>query len=57
MGNHDDDMECVWRWPRWPALVSAPAMAQTHMQIGFINSYSGFLAQPDEMDKGASRSM
>ena len=31
-----------------------PAQAQTEIKIGFINSYSGFLAQPgDEMDKGA----
>ena len=31
----------------------APAQAQTEVKIGFINSYSGFLAQPgDEMDKG-----
>ena len=31
----------------------APAQAQTEIKIGFINSYSGFLAQPgDEMDKG-----
>ena len=30
-----------------------PAQAQTEIKIGFINSYSGFLAQPgDEMDKG-----
>src|SRR6185437_14650883 len=32
---------------------AAPAHAQTEIKIGFINSYSGFLAQPgDEMDKG-----
>jgi branched-chain amino acid transport system substrate-binding protein len=31
----------------------APAQAQTEIKIGFINSYSGFLAQPgDQMDKG-----
>ncbi|HLI20091.1 MAG TPA: ABC transporter substrate-binding protein [Stellaceae bacterium] len=31
----------------------APAHAQTEVKIGFINSYSGFLAEPgDEMDKG-----
>ncbi|HEX3974191.1 MAG TPA: ABC transporter substrate-binding protein [Stellaceae bacterium] len=30
-----------------------PAQAQTEIKIGFINSYSGFLAEPgDEMDKG-----
>src|SRR5471030_2050913 len=35
--------------------LAAPAMAQTHIKIGFINSYSGFLAQPgDEMDKGVA---
>src|SRR5215469_13925446 len=34
------------------ALI-APAQAQTEIKIGFINSYSGFLAQPgDQMDKG-----
>src|SRR6201996_8827786 len=34
------------------ALI-APAHAQTEIKIGFINSYSGFLAEPgDEMDKG-----
>jgi branched-chain amino acid transport system substrate-binding protein len=33
--------------------LAAPARAQTEVKIGFINSYSGFLAQPgDEMDKG-----
>src|SRR5690348_12541375 len=33
--------------------ITAPAQAQTEVKIGFINSYSGFLAQPgDEMDKG-----
>jgi branched-chain amino acid transport system substrate-binding protein len=33
--------------------VATPAAAQTAIKIGFINSYSGFLAQPgDEMDKG-----
>ena len=35
--------------------LAAPAMAQTHIKIGFINSYSGFLAQPgDQMDKGVA---
>jgi len=35
------------------AGVAMPAGAQTDVKIGFINSYSGFLAQPgDEMDKG-----
>jgi branched-chain amino acid transport system substrate-binding protein len=35
--------------------LAAPASAQTHVKIGFINSLSGFLAQPgDEMDKGVS---
>jgi branched-chain amino acid transport system substrate-binding protein len=34
------------------ALI-APVQAQTEVKIGFINSYSGFLAQPgDQMDKG-----
>ena len=34
---------------------AASASAQTHIKIGFINSYSGFLAQPgDEMDKGVA---
>ena len=34
-------------------MLVAPAQAQTEIKIGFINSYSGFLAQPgDEMDKG-----
>ena len=33
--------------------LATPAQAQTEIKIGFINSYSGFLAQPgDEMDKG-----
>ncbi len=33
--------------------LAAPAQAQTEIKIGFINSYSGFLAQPgDQMDKG-----
>lgn len=33
--------------------IAAPAHAQTEIKIGFINSYSGFLAQPGaEMDKG-----
>ncbi len=33
--------------------LGMPAQAQTEIKIGFINSYSGFLAQPgDEMDKG-----
>lgn len=33
--------------------LAMPAAAQTAIKIGFINSYSGFLAQPgDEMDKG-----
>ncbi|HEY3918022.1 MAG TPA: ABC transporter substrate-binding protein [Stellaceae bacterium] len=35
--------------------LAAPAHAQTAVKIGFINSYSGFLAQPgDEMDKGVA---
>ena len=35
--------------------LGAPATAQTDVKIGFINSYSGFLAQPgDEMDKGVA---
>ena len=35
------------------AALGAPAMAQTEIKIGLINSYSGFLAQPgDQMDKG-----
>jgi len=35
--------------------LGTPAAAQTHIKIGFINSYSGFLAQPgDEMDKGVA---
>ncbi|HXS39366.1 MAG TPA: ABC transporter substrate-binding protein [Stellaceae bacterium] len=34
---------------------AATAAADTHIKIGFINSYSGFLAQPgDEMDKGVA---
>jgi branched-chain amino acid transport system substrate-binding protein len=34
---------------------TASASAQTHVKIGFINSYSGFLAQPgDQMDKGVA---
>lgn len=37
------------------AALVAPASADTHIKIGFINSLSGFLAQPgDEMDKGVS---
>jgi branched-chain amino acid transport system substrate-binding protein len=37
------------------ALLAMPAAAQTAIKIGFINSYSGFLAQPgDEMDKGVA---
>ncbi len=37
------------------ACAAAPAAADTHIKIGFINSYSGFLAQPgDEMDKGVA---
>src|ERR1700675_4809535 len=37
------------------AGFAASASAQTHIKIGFINSYSGFLAQPgDEMDKGVA---
>ncbi len=48
----------------WRAMASAallamaaagPAAAQTNIKIGFINSYSGFLAAPgDEMDKGVA---
>jgi len=47
----------------WVALAAlaawaanpAPAAADAHIKIGFINSYSGFLAQPgDEMDKGVA---
>src|SRR5579862_347567 len=35
--------------------LAMPASAQTAIKIGFINSYSGFLAQPgDEMDKGVA---
>lgn len=35
--------------------LAGPAAAQTAIKIGFINSYSGFLAQPgDEMDKGVA---
>ena len=35
--------------------LAAPAQADTTVKIGFINSYSGFLAQPgDEMDKGVA---
>ncbi len=35
--------------------AAVPAAADTHIKIGFINSYSGFLAQPgDEMDKGVA---
>ncbi len=35
--------------------LAAPASAQTHIKIGFVNSYSGFLAQPgDQMDKGVA---
>jgi branched-chain amino acid transport system substrate-binding protein len=35
--------------------LATPAAAQTAIKIGFINSYSGFLAQPgDEMDKGVA---
>jgi branched-chain amino acid transport system substrate-binding protein len=37
------------------ASLALPASAQTHVKIGFINSYSGFLAQPgDQMDKGVA---
>ena len=50
---------------KWTSILAAaavaatglapPALAQTHIKIGFINSYSGFLAQPgDEMDKGVA---
>lgn len=36
-------------------LAATPARAQTDVKIGFINSYSGFLAEPgDEMDKGVA---
>ncbi len=36
-------------------FLAKPAAAQTVIRIGFINSYSGFLAQPaDEMDKGVA---
>jgi branched-chain amino acid transport system substrate-binding protein len=35
--------------------AAAPASAETDIKIGFINSYSGFLAEPgDEMDKGVA---
>ncbi len=34
---------------------AGPAIAQTAVKIGFVNSYSGFLAEPgDEMDKGVA---
>jgi branched-chain amino acid transport system substrate-binding protein len=37
------------------AASTMPAAAETRVKIGFINSYSGFLAQPgDEMDKGVA---
>jgi len=37
------------------ASFAGTAVAQTHIKIGFVNSYSGFLAQPgDQMDKGVA---